>query len=151
MAFPEYGFAVKLAQTNIGLEITWAFNELHHSLPSKTLNAKGRRVTPKKARVCLFGSSIQVNKRLSSRIQQLYQPMSDKEWDVLRAKYTGSVEEYTKKKEKIGVFVPDVDIGDGPDFGCDDLVVEGEPEPLEADLVLEDDSDVEIVRGVFSS
>ena len=77
--------------------------------------------------------------------------MSDKEWDVLRAKYTGSVEEYTIKKEKIGVLVPDVDIGDGPDFGCDELVSEGEPEPLEADLFLEDDSDVGVVRGVFGS
>ena len=69
--------------------------------------------------------------------------------------YVPSIQEVLKstlrKKEKIGVFVPDVDISDGPDFRCDDLVVEGEPEPLEADLVLEDDSDVEIVRGVFSS
>lgn len=88
---------------------------------------------------------------LSSIISQSQTVHTNLEWDVLRAKYTGSVEEYTKKKEKIGVFVPDVDIGDGPDFGCDDFVVEGEPEPLEADLVLEDDSDVEIVRGVFSS
>ena len=41
MAFPEYGFAVKLAQPNVGLEMTWAVNELHNSLPSKTFNAKG--------------------------------------------------------------------------------------------------------------
>jgi len=40
----------------------------------------------------------------------------------------------------------DVDVGDGgDDFVSEELVVEGEPEPLEADLLLEDDSDVEIV------
>lgn len=71
-------------------------------------------VTPKKARVCLFGSRIQVNKHLSSIIQQLYQPICDKEWDVLPAKYTRSVNEYNKKKEKTRILVPDVDLGNGP-------------------------------------
>ena len=35
MAFPKYGFAVKLAQQNVGLEMTWAVNEVHHSLRQK--------------------------------------------------------------------------------------------------------------------
>ena len=39
----------------------------------------------------------------------------------------------------------DVDVGDGAEFVCEDLVVKGEPEPLEADLLLEDDSNVEVV------
>ena len=41
MAFPKYGFVVKLAQPNVVLEVTWAVNEVHPSLPSKTFNAKG--------------------------------------------------------------------------------------------------------------
>ena len=145
MEFPEYGFAINLAQQDVGLEMTWAVNEFHQSISSKTF-LKGRRVSPEKARVCLFGSCIQVNKRLSSRIQQLYQPMSDQEWDLLRAKYTGSVDEYDKKRAKNLSNLADVDVGEGPEFVCEDLVVEGEPEPLEADLLLEDESDVEVVR-----
>ena len=145
MEFPDYGFAIKLAQQDVGLEMTWAVNELHRSIHSQNF-VKGQRVSPKKARVCLFGSSIQVNKRLSSRIQQLYQPMSDKEWDLLRAKYTGGNDEYEKKRAKNLSKLKDVDVGDGgDDFFSEELVVEGEPEPLEADLLLEDDSDVEIV------
>ena len=41
MAFPEYGFVVNSAQQNIALEMTWPVNEVHHSLLSKTFNAKG--------------------------------------------------------------------------------------------------------------
>ena len=145
MEFPEYGFAINLAQQDVGLEMTWAVNEIHQSISSKTF-LKGCCVSPKKARVCLLGSCIQVNKRLSSRIQQLYQPMSDEEWDLLRAKYTGGVDEYEKKRAKNLSKLKDVDVGDGgDDFVSEELVVEGEPEPLEADLLLEDDSDVEIV------
>ena len=71
--------------------------------------------------------------------------MSDEEWDILRAKYTGSVDGYDKKRAKIISNLADVDVGDGPEFVSEDLVVEGEPEPLEADLLLEYDSDVEVV------
>ena len=146
MEFPAYGFAIKLAQQEVGVEMTWAINELHRSIHSQTF-VKGQRVSPKKARVCLFGSCIQVNKRLSSRIQQLYEPMSDKEWDLLRAKYTGGVDEYEKKRAKNLSKLKDVDVGDGgDDFVSEELVVEGEREPLEADLLLEDESDVEVVR-----
>ena len=56
-----------------------------------------------------------------------------------------------RKKKKIGVLVPDDDLGTGPDFVFDNLVVEGEPEPPEAGLVLEDDSDVEVFSDVSSS
>ena len=72
--------------------------------------------------------------------------MSDEEWDLLRAKYTGGNDEYEKKRAKNLSKLKDVDVGDGgDDFVSEELVVEGEPEPLEADLLLEDDSDVEIV------
>ena len=52
------------------------------------------------------------------------------------------------KREGLRIFLNwrDVDVGDGgDDFVSEELVVEGEPEPLEADLLLEDDSDVEII------
>lgn len=64
--------------------------------------------------------------------------------------YTGSVDESNKKKDRIRVLVPDVDLEDSPEFLCDNLVGDREPEPLEAVLVLEDDSYVEFVRGVCS-
>ena len=56
------------------------------------------------------------------------------------------VDEYEKKRAKNLSKLKDVDVGDGgDDFVSEELVVEGGPEPLEADLLLEDDSDVEIV------
>ena len=72
--------------------------------------------------------------------------MSDEEQDLLCAKYTGGVDEYEKKRAKNLSKLKDVDVGDGgDDLVSEELVVEGEPEPLKADLLLEDDSDVEIV------
>lgn len=55
------------------------------------------------------------------------------------------------KKVEIRDLVPDVDQDDGPEFFCDNLVVDGDPETLKADLVHVDDSDAEVFRGVCSS
>ena len=79
--------------------------------------------------------------------------MTDAQWDVLRAKYTGSNDEYDKKKAKVASSFPDVDVGDGAEFVCEDLVVEGPPETLKPDLLPDGDSYVdsyvEVVHLLF--
>lgn len=44
-----------------------------------------------------------------------------------------------------------MNLNDEPDFVCYNLVVDGDPEPLEAAYVPEYDLDLKIVRGVCSS
>lgn len=45
--------------------------------------------------------------------------------------------------------VPGVGLNDKPEFVCNNLAVNGEPEPLEAEYVTEHYSDVVILGGVF--
>ncbi|KAH9813951.1 hypothetical protein DFH28DRAFT_1128078 [Melampsora americana] len=67
--------------------IVWNTKMHHHSSPSETFHSSGKQVTPKKANLTNFGSSIQVSKTIVDQIcgmRKKQAGMSDKAWNTFK-------------------------------------------------------------------